>query len=133
MADGVGVIADIRQRGLNEDVKPLLHAPFQQDRSGFVRFVSFVAGRTTPASVAEAIRAEIRDVAPDREHGDDDDAVVASVAQAAFPDVDDGAVRGTHADPDLRSLRIDGLRGDATAREIGMRMAPNAATCSASC
>jgi hypothetical protein len=34
----VGVVADIRQRGLDQDVKPMIYAPFQQDRSGFIRF-----------------------------------------------------------------------------------------------
>src|SRR5213078_3066935 len=27
----VGVVADIRQRGLNQDVQPMIYAPFQQD------------------------------------------------------------------------------------------------------
>src|SRR5207248_1499769 len=39
----VGVVADIRQRGLDRDVQPMLYVPFQQDRGGFTRFVSFVA------------------------------------------------------------------------------------------
>ena len=61
----VGVVADIRQRGLDRDVQPMLYVPFQQDRSGFIRFVSFVARTATPASVVEGIRAEIRRAAPD--------------------------------------------------------------------
>ena len=61
----VGVVADVRQRGLDQEVQPMIYAPFQQDRGGFVRFVSFVARTTTPASVADAIRAEIRRAAPD--------------------------------------------------------------------
>jgi putative ABC transport system permease protein len=61
----VGVVADIRQRGLDQSVQPMIYAPSQQDRSGFVRFVSFVARTTTPAAVAEGIRAEIRRLAPD--------------------------------------------------------------------
>src|SRR5918996_2578380 len=61
----VGVVADIRQRSLAQDVQPMIYAPFQQDRSGFLRFVSFVARTATPASVVEGIRAEIRRAAPD--------------------------------------------------------------------
>src|SRR5204862_3899069 len=51
----VGVVADIRQRGLGQDVQPMIYAPFQQERGGFVRFVSFVARTATPASVAGGI------------------------------------------------------------------------------
>src|SRR5439155_55587 len=61
----VGVVADIRQRGLDRDVQPMLYVPFQQDRGGFIRFVSFVARTATPPSVVEGIRAEIRRAAPD--------------------------------------------------------------------
>ena len=83
----VGVVADIRQRGLDQDVKPMIYAPFQQDRSGFVRFVSFVARTATPASVAEGIHAEIRRTAPDlpiESTATMDEAVAASVAQPRF-------------------------------------------------
>ena len=79
----VGVAADIRQRGLDQDVKPMVYAPFQQDRSGFIRFVSFVARTSTPASVVEGIRAEIRRAAPDLPIASTltmDEAVAASVA-----------------------------------------------------
>jgi len=83
----VGVVADIRQRGLDQDVQPMIYAPFQQDRSGFVRFVSFVARTPTPASVAEAVRAEIRHAAPDlpiESTATMDDAVATSVAPPRF-------------------------------------------------
>jgi predicted permease len=83
----VGVVADIRQRGLDQEVQPMIYAPFQQDRGGFVRFVSFVARTTTPASVAEGIRAEIRRAAPDlpiQSTATMDEAVAASVAQPRF-------------------------------------------------
>ena len=83
----VGVVADIRQRGLDQDVKPMIYAPFQQDRSGFVRFVSFVARTATPGSVVEGIRAEIRRAAPDLPIVGTvtmDEAVAASVAQPRF-------------------------------------------------
>src|SRR5436190_21158592 len=83
----VGVVADIRQRRLNQDVQPMIYAPFQQDRSGFVRFVAFVARTATPASVVEGIRAEIRRAAPDLPIESTvtmDEAVAASVAQPRF-------------------------------------------------
>jgi putative ABC transport system permease protein len=83
----VGVVADIRQRGLDQDVKPMIYAPFQQDRSGFIRFVSFVARTATPASVVEGIRAEIRRAAPDLPIASSltmDEAVTASVASPRF-------------------------------------------------
>ena len=83
----VGVVADIRQRGLDQDVKPMIYAPFQQDRSPFLRFVSFVARTATPASVVEGIRAEIRRAAPDLPIVGTltmDEAVTASVAQPRF-------------------------------------------------
>ena len=80
----VGVVADIRHRGLDQDVKPMIYAPFQQERGGFVRFVSFVARTATPASVADGIRAEIRRAAPDLPIESTvtmDEAVAASVAE----------------------------------------------------
>jgi predicted permease len=83
----VGVVADIRQRSLGQEVQPMIYAPFQQDRSGLVRFVSFVARTATPASVGEGIRAEIRRVAPDLPivgTATMDEAVAASVAQPRF-------------------------------------------------
>src|SRR5687768_14233497 len=83
----VGVVADIRQRGLDREVQPMIYAPFQQDRSGFVRFVAFVARTATPANVAEGIRAEIRRAAPDlpiESMVTMDEAVDASVAQPRF-------------------------------------------------
>ena len=62
----VGVVADIRQMGLDQDVQPMLYVPFQQEREAFVlRYVSFVARTASPASVVEGIRAEIRRAAPD--------------------------------------------------------------------
>src|SRR5439155_488517 len=75
------------QRRLDQEVQPMIYAPFQQDRSGFVRFVSFVARTATPASVAEGIRAEIRRAAPDlpiQSVVTMDEAVAASAAQPRF-------------------------------------------------
>ena len=83
----VGVVADIRQMGLDREVQPMIYVPFQQERSGLVRFVSFVARTATPASVAEAIRAEIRRLAPDLPIQGTvtmDEAVAASVAPPRF-------------------------------------------------
>ncbi len=83
----VGVVADIRQMGLDQDVQPMIYVPFQQEHSGFLRFVSFVARTATPASVVEGIRAEIRRAAPDLPIESTvtmDEAVAASVAPPRF-------------------------------------------------
>ena len=92
----------------------MIYAPFQQDRGGFVRFVSFVARTATPASVADGIRAEIRRAAPDLPI---ESTVIMDEGgrwRAALPDVAGGAVRdGRDADRDVRHLRIHGLRGNA--------------------
>ncbi len=83
----VGVVADIRQRGLDQEVKPMIYAPFQQERGGFIRFVSFVARTATPGSVVDGIRAEIRRAAPDLPIESTvtmDEAVAGSVAQPRF-------------------------------------------------
>jgi predicted permease len=83
----VGVVADIRQMGLDRQVQPMIYVPFQQDRGGFVRFVSFVARTATPAGVVEGIRAEIRRAAPDlpiQSTVTMDEAVAASVAPPRF-------------------------------------------------
>ena len=65
----------------------MIYAPFQQDRSGFIRFVSFVARTSTPASVVEGIRADIRRAAPDLPIASTltmDEAVAASVSSPRF-------------------------------------------------
>jgi predicted permease len=83
----VGVVADIRQRGLDRGLQPMIYAPFQQEHSGLVRFVSFVARTATPASVVEGIRAEIRRAEPDlpiETTRTMDEAVAASVAPPRF-------------------------------------------------
>jgi putative ABC transport system permease protein len=85
----VGVVADIRQRGLDQDVKPMIYSPFQQERAApfLLRFVSFVARTATPDSVVEGIRAEIRRIAPDLPIASTltmDEAVAASVAAPRF-------------------------------------------------
>ena len=85
----VGVVADIRQQGLDRDLKPMIYAPFQQGQADpfLLRFVSFVARTATPASVVEGIRAEIRRVAPELPIASSltmDEAVSASVASPRF-------------------------------------------------
>jgi putative ABC transport system permease protein len=84
----VGVVADIRQMGLDRAVQPMLYVPYQQEREAFLlRFVSFVARTATPASVVEGIRAEIRRAAPDLPIVGTltmDEAVAASVAPPRF-------------------------------------------------
>jgi hypothetical protein len=85
----VGVVADIRQMGLDRDVQPMLYVPFQQERGEVfvLRFVSFVARTATPASVVEGIRSEIRRAAPDlpiQSTVTMDQAVAASVAPPRF-------------------------------------------------
>jgi predicted permease len=85
----VGVVADVRQRGLDQDVKPMIYSPFQQERAQpfLLRFVSFVARTATPAGVVEGIRAEIRRAAPDLPIAGTltmDEAVAKSVAAPRF-------------------------------------------------
>ena len=113
----VGVVADIRQMSLERDVQPMIYVPFQQDHSGFLRFVAFVARTSTPGSVVEGIRAEVRRAAPDlpiQSTVTMDEAVAASVAQPRFRMVLLVAVRDDRdVDRDVRPLRIDGLRRDA--------------------
>ena len=85
----VGVVADIRQRGLDQPVTPMIYVPFQQERDDpfLLRFVAFVARTPTPGSVLEGIRAEIRQAAPDlpiQSTVTMDEAVAASVVQPRF-------------------------------------------------
>jgi predicted permease len=85
----VGVVADIRQMGLDQEVQPMIYVPFAQERVDFfvLRFVSFVVRTTAPASVVEGMRAEIRRAAPDLAIESTltmDEAVAASVAPPRF-------------------------------------------------
>jgi predicted permease len=84
----VGVVADVRQAGLDQEIEPMLYVPFQQERGKFfLQFVSFVVRTATPASAVESMRAEIRRAAPDLPIESTltmDEAVAASVAQPRF-------------------------------------------------
>jgi predicted permease len=84
----VGVVADVRQFGLDKETEPMLYVPFQQEQASFaLGFVSFVVRTATPASVIEGVRAEIRRVAPDLPIESTvtlDEAVARSVAQWRF-------------------------------------------------
>jgi predicted permease len=125
----VGVVADIRQRGLDQPVTPMIYVPFQQERDDpfLLRFVAFVARTPTPGSVLEGIRAEIRRAAPDlpiQSTMTMDEAVAASAAQPRFRTLLVGLFAMTAML--IATCGLYGLMAYAVTerrREIGVRMA----------
>jgi putative ABC transport system permease protein len=125
----VGVVADIRQRGLDQPVTPMIYVPFQQERDDpfLLRFMAFLARTPTPGSVREGIRAEIRRAAPDlpiQSTVTIDEAVAASVAQPRFRTLLVGLFATTAML--IATCGLYGLMAYAVTqrrREIGVRMA----------
>ena len=123
------MVADIRQRGLDQPVTPMIYVPFQQERDDpfLLRFVAFVARTPTPGSVVEGIRTEIRQAAPDlpiQSTVTMGEAVAASVAQPRFRTLLVGLFATTAML--IATCGLYGLMAYAVTqrrREIGVRMA----------
>src|SRR5262249_23162899 len=76
------------QTGLDHEPDRSVYIPFQQERGGFfIQFLSFVVRTSTPASVVEGVRTEIRRAAPDLPIASTvtmDEAVAKSVPEPRF-------------------------------------------------
>lgn len=130
----VGVAADIRQMGLDQDVKPMIYTPFVQEREDpfLLRFVSFVVRTAAPDLAAARIRAEIRRAAPDLPIAGIatmDEAIAASIAVPRFRTV----LLGLFAvgAMSIATFGLYGLMAHGVAqrrREFGVRLALGATT-----
>ena len=64
----VGIVADVKQKGLDQPVEPALYTPYLQDETNhsFAGFILFVRTTGPPASLAETVRALVRSIRPDQ-------------------------------------------------------------------